>query len=175
MKRETYIRILGFWKKTPFRETVLRTIGKGTPYAMAALYLGTAVWLAVVNPWKLILFCLIPLGVFLLVSLLRYHLNYPRPFEELGFEPLIPHSKGESFPSRHTASAFILACACTYASPWLAIPGFILAAVAGLSRFLLGVHYPRDVLCGAAISLLLGWLCFGVLASQIGWSLGVPF
>ena len=35
------------------------------------------------QPWKLILFCLIPLGVFLLVSLLRYHLNYPRPFEEL--------------------------------------------------------------------------------------------
>lgn len=61
-----------------------------------------------------------------------------------------------SFPSGHTAAAFALAIAMFGAAPWLA-PGLLLLAMCvAYGRMYLGVHYPLDVACGAAVGLLTG-------------------
>lgn len=68
-----------------------------------------------------------------------------------------------SFPSGHTTSAFAAAVAIGYMRPaWR--PWLLGAAVAiGLSRVLVGAHYPSDVVGGAAlgsaVSLLLARSC----------------
>jgi membrane-associated phospholipid phosphatase len=56
-----------------------------------------------------------------------------------------------SFPSGHSASAFAFASAVGSELPWLSLPLHLAATAVGYSRVHTGVHYPADVLIGAAI------------------------
>jgi undecaprenyl-diphosphatase len=58
-----------------------------------------------------------------------------------------------SFPSGHALSAFAAAGVVTVLHPRLRVPALALAALVGVSRVYLGVHYPLDVLAGAALGL----------------------
>ncbi|MBV9915737.1 MAG: phosphatase PAP2 family protein [Solirubrobacterales bacterium] len=93
------------------------------------------------------------------IVLASYGLNYAvklavrRPRPELpGLPQLTPTVSRLSFPSAHATSSF----AAAYAFRPLA-PGSLLYAAAGLfafSRPYLGVHYPSDVVAGAALGTL---------------------
>lgn len=51
-----------------------------------------------------------PLVGFIAVSVFRYIVNRPRPYEKFDMPPVIPKdTHGRSFPSRHVFSAFIIA------------------------------------------------------------------
>jgi undecaprenyl-diphosphatase len=79
-----------------------------------------------------------------------------RPFEaHPQIHPLyVVHSS--SFPAGHAATAFAGATVLAYAVRRLAVPLFVIAAVIGFSRVYVGVHYPTDVLGGAAIGVVVG-------------------
>jgi undecaprenyl-diphosphatase len=68
-----------------------------------------------------------------------------------------------SFPSSHAATGFALAVA---AAPGLRYGWGLLgvAAAVAASRVLLGVHYPSDVVAGAALGALIGGLAAWVTA-----------
>jgi undecaprenyl-diphosphatase len=77
-----------------------------------------------------------------------------RPFEALpGIKNLIDAPDRYSFPSGHTAAAFIMAMVIGHGIPILIIPLVIWASLVGLSRIYLGVHYPTDVLAGMMIGI----------------------
>jgi len=63
-----------------------------------------------------------------------------------------------SFPSGHTAAAFAVAVAMSGTMPVLVPLLLTVAIVVGYGRMYLGVHYPLDVGCGAAIGLITGSL-----------------
>lgn len=64
-----------------------------------------------------------------------------------------------SFPSGDTATVFACATAVLPAFGWSPRLLFLAAAAAvGALRVLVRAHYPSDVLAGAAIGILLGWL-----------------
>lgn len=98
-----------------------------------------------------------------LYKLVKRLTHRPRPYVtdasiRLGAAPLDQYS----FPSGHTLHAVsftLLVCMAFPAWAWLLVP---FATLVALSRVVLGLHYPTDVLLGAAIGALLA-----VLVSQI--------
>ncbi len=85
----------------------------------------------------------------------------PRPFMlDGGVELLIPKPGGWSFPSGHSAKSFAAATALAASLPAgsrrFAVPAVLLATLIACSRLYLFVHFPTDVLAGAAIGTVLG-------------------
>lgn len=66
-------------------------------------------------------------------------------------------SDSDSFPSGHTATAFMTATMLHkeygWRSPWFSIGGYTAAAVAGASRIMNNRHWMSDVVAGAAIGI----------------------
>ncbi len=60
-----------------------------------------------------------------------------------------------SMPSSHTAAAVVLGMFLTWLYPRLRPLMWALIAIVGVSRVLLGAHYPSDVVMGAAVALLI--------------------
>jgi len=59
-----------------------------------------------------------------------------------------------SFPSGHTAAAVVMTVILGSFSPLLLIPMIVFSSLVGFSRVYNGVHYPGDVLAGAALGLV---------------------
>lgn len=65
---------------------------------------------------------------------------------------ITPHDKF-SLPSGHTAAAFLMATLLSHYYPSVAVLAYVWASLIGLSRVLLGVHYPGDILAGALLGI----------------------
>ncbi|MDH7516588.1 MAG: phosphatase PAP2 family protein [Bacteroidota bacterium] len=65
---------------------------------------------------------------------------------------------GKSFPSSHAVNnfsvAFVVAAYYRRVAWWV----FLYAALVAYSRVYVGVHYPSDILAGAAVGLVTGWV-----------------
>ncbi len=93
-------------------------------------------------------------GAFAVSYGMKYLVDRQRPYEHwLGRVHPYSYEHTPSFPSGHTATAFALATSLSIKYPkWYVIaPSAIWACSVGVSRMNEGVHYPSDVLAGAAI------------------------
>ena len=82
-----------------------------------------------------------------------------RPFARLSdVEALVPHAGQRSFPSRHVASGLAMAAIGGAAHPRLGTAMACVAWLLGVSRVAAGLHYPSDVLVGAALGQVIGAL-----------------
>lgn len=90
---------------------------------------------------------------------LKNSLQRPRPPEAIpSFQSVIVASDRFSFPSGHTAAAFLLAGnTCLHYGP-NAAPLFLWASAVGLSRVVLGVHFPTDIIAGMVLGTSIAWL-----------------
>ena len=108
-------------------------------------------------------FIVIPAFCFLVVTVFRKVVNRNRPYEKFPITSLIKKDKkGQSFPSRHVFSIFLIATLWFYfwkpVGVFLFIAGIFLAIV----RVIGGVHFISDVCAGALLGIIAGWLtnCF---------------
>lgn len=108
--------------------------------------------------WKVLL---IPAISFVLVSLIRYYIDAPRPYEVSNSVPIIKKdTQGKSFPSRHVFSVFVIASTLYYISNPLGLLLMVAGIGLAIIRVVGGVHFPRDVIIGAIIGILAGVLGF---------------
>lgn len=93
-------------------------------------------------------------GAFVVTYGMKYLVDRQRPYERYPDRVhAYSHENSPSFPSGHTATAFALATSLSVKYPkWYVIaPSAVWACSVGVSRMNEGVHYPSDVLAGAAI------------------------
>ena len=96
----------------------------------------------------------------LLYHLLKQSLKRDRPYERIiDVQSRVRPPDRFSFPSGHSASAFLMMTVLTGFFPALQIPTLLWATTVGIARVYLGVHYPTDVLAGAVL---------GIFTARIG-------
>lgn len=114
--------------------------------------------------------CAMALGLVVTNLTIKPLVSRPRPWLMVeGLGHIVEEKDPNSFPSGHTCAAFAAAMA------WLrTLPGrgerilvVALAVLMGLSRLYVGVHFPSDVLAGAAIGSLCGLA--GAWVVRKGW------
>lgn len=106
-------------------------------------------------PWVLQITATAAAGVLIYKSLKRY-LVRERPYVShgairLGAAPLDRYS----FPSGHTLHAVNFTILLGHVEPLLMVVALPFAILVAVSRVILGLHYPSDVLVGAAMGLAL--------------------
>ncbi|MBR1732092.1 MAG: phosphatase PAP2 family protein [Ruminococcus sp.] len=158
MTKSRYEKIERFFKSHEKLYFLLRIIYKYSSYPVFVAYPLLIVFLffngRIADAVKILV---VPAVTFLAVTLLRLIVNRARPYEALEITPLIKKNKsGQSFPSRHAASIFIIALAFMYVNIYIGIALITLGVLMCLSRVLAGVHYLADVITGALIAVLLG-------------------
>lgn len=158
MDEDRYERISAPFRKHPQATRLLRAANKALTAAGYVLYPTLLALIALDGDYALLLRCIVvPAAAFAAVTIIRRAINAARPYETLDIDPLIvKDTHGKSFPSRHTFSMFMIAMS------WLAfcapVGAALLAAGVAMAgvRVVGGVHYPRDVIAGAACALLAG-------------------
>ncbi len=105
-------------------------------------------------------FVLLPLVSFILLSIVRKLKDAPRPYEIHDFEPILnKDSKGESFPSRHVFSIFVISGAVYSIFPVFGVLLGLMGIILAICRVLGGVHFSKDVIAGAIVGILV-WVIY---------------
>lgn len=112
----------------------------------------------------LLLLCALALA-WCVSRLIRWGFPMPRPFQlNLGMRWL-EHGGRASFPSMHACGAFAVAQAVSLGYTrrwrWLVLLAWSAALGVAWSRVHLGVHFPSDLMAGAAVGCLSAWCVWG--------------
>lgn len=93
-----------------------------------------------------------------------------RPYDvNSAVQLLIAKQVDYSFPSGHTAAAFAGTSALYFSKSRGFIPALVLSVLIAFSRLYLYVHYPTDILGGALLGTLAGWMAVWLLSRYDIW------
>lgn len=156
------------WYETisaPFRSTsassFVNILDKALVYIVAAAYVVALAVLAFSGDTRFWRALIVPAATFAIATALRRFIDAPRPYELYSIDPVIfKGTRGKSMPSRHLASAVIIACALAWLNPIVGAVAFIASAVVAFTRIVGGVHFPRDIAAAALLSLACGLIGF---------------
>lgn len=157
MTQARYDKITSYFTAHPGLLKLLRYSNSALTGLVYIAYPALIVLLALRHDPRLVRVLVIPATVFGSVTLLRLVINAPRPYEKLSITPLITREgAGHSFPSRHAASAAVIAA--TFLTVWP--PAGVLMTLVALSisalRLLAGIHFLRDVIVGFLFGFVVG-------------------
>lgn len=162
MTEELYRKISAPFRKS---EGCRRILIFGSRFLAGITYVAyplALIWRALLRDESVGQYVLIPAVSFLVFSIVRSLINAKRPYEIWAIDPILPkNSKGKSFPSRHVFSIFLISMTFLNFSLWLGVVFLVFGLLLAVVRVIAGVHFPRDVIVGAAVGILCGLLyCF---------------
>lgn len=144
---------------------LLSKLGDGGCYLLGGMLLA---WLETERGGQFLVAGVLAFAIELpLYVLLKNSLKRDRPCDR--FEDIIPFitpSDKFSLPSGHAAAAFVFASLLDHFYPAWAPLAYAIASLIALSRVLLGVHYPSDIIAGAGLGIgcaASGLALFGLL------------
>lgn len=113
---------------------------------------------------------------------LKFLISNPRPAAILSGDAINiigVHLRGGSFPSGHTTTVFIIAgVICNLRiNTLLSWAVLLLAILTGISRAVVGAHWPMDILGGAFggwVIAVISVMLFGLLAERKQWGANIP-
>lgn len=156
MNKEGYLNLIQWAEEKPVRKKILCGLTRLLPILLACMYVGAIFLCFFVYPVLLVRLILRPLLCFITVSVMRYILKFQRPYDVYDYIPLCSYHPGKrnSFPSRHTASATIIALELFHLWPIVGFAALFLAACMGTLRILCGNHFIKDVVGGFVIAFI---------------------
>lgn len=160
-KRMRYQKRMQYFAEHPGLCRAVHILNSILTYTVFVLYPVLLVILWRSRPEFLASAIIVPMNSFLILTVFRVMVNRKRPYEQYGISPAIKkNTRGKSFPSRHVFSVFIIAMSYLCISPFPQIGAglLIVGGVLAFLRVLVGVHYLSDVLCGAFVGILAGWV-----------------
>ena len=161
MKEETFRKVSARVRQFRYGEKI---VINGNRFVTDFVYVFFGIFLMnlLINKDERIIRVVLVTGIsFVAVSIFRHIYNADRPYTVYDFSPIIQKEKtGESMPSRHVFSSFIIAMAALYVYPFFSIPVFICSVLMCFGRVIAGVHFPRDVIAGAVIGIVSGVIGF---------------
>jgi undecaprenyl-diphosphatase len=103
---------------------------------------------------------LVPLAILAFIienaayALIKFYFRRTRPCDMIpGVRNRTRKQDPFSFPSGHTAAAFVMATVLYFFFPYLAIPLYFSATIIGVSRIYNGLHFPSDIVAGSILGL----------------------
>ncbi len=106
-----------------------------------------------------------------IVLIIKFSVKRKRPEGEWGliYRSTDPHS----FPSGHATRSFLIATMAVFLGPlWLTILLVIWAPLVALGRVAMGVHHFSDIVVGAILGILGGWIGFTISLTLYAWFVG---
>ena len=142
---------------------LISKLGDGSFWAVLAMAVLLAQGPAVIP--EIIVTAVMTIAGVILYKFLKRRLIRERPYvsaagSDAGMEALTAPLDRYSFPSGHTLHAVSLSMLLTHIEPMLFFVAWPFAILAALSRVILGLHYPSDVVVGALIGAALA--TFGI-------------
>ena len=164
MKRETYIKMSDFVRKHRYGVRIVKCGNILVTRIVYVAFFMLLVMLSIQKDERMIRVVLVTGISFILVSIVRHFANSPRPYTLYGFDSIVKKSKaGESMPSRHVFSTFVIGMAFFYIYPSIGIIIFADGILMCFGRVVAGVHFPKDVIVGAIIGILSGVIGFYII------------
>ena len=163
MTKETYVNITQPFRDNPKMARGIHMANKICTLSMYLAYPLLILYMFWMRDAYVARVIMVPLDSFIILSVFRYFVNRPRPYEKFELPPVIAKdTKGKSFPSRHVFSAMVIAMTFLLASPWswLGVLFVVVAVLLAIVRVLSGVHYISDVVAGAG---------FAIVAAVVGY------
>jgi undecaprenyl-diphosphatase len=116
---------------------------------------------------QLLIFSILTFGLALIIGKTLNHFIYnSRPFVKNGFSPLIEHAPDNGFPSDHMLLVASVAMIISFYNRKIGTFLWILAILIGLSRIMVGVHHPIDIVGSALIAIVSSTVVYWVLKKR---------
>lgn len=114
--------------------------------------------------WKTVIVAFVSavLARFVIVEFIRWLWQRPRPFIANNVNLLLDYPNKASFPSGHAAFYFALSTIVYFYNKKIGILFYLGSFLICLARVFVGIHWPTDILAGAIIGILFGWLIYKI-------------
>lgn len=164
MKCQDYIKISEWVRRFRYGENIVKYGNLILTRIVYVAFLTLLITLAFQKDIRIVRIVLVTGISFVLVSVIRHIFNSPRPYTVYDFNPIVKKDKtGDSMPSRHVFSVFVIGMAFFYINPALGIIIFVDGLLMCIGRVVAGVHFPKDVIVGAIIGIVSGVVGFFII------------